>query len=168
MPPILTTARLHLREMTATDAPFILTLLNDPDFLRFIGDRGVRTLDDAVRYIEQGPRAMYARHGVGLWVVESREAGTPLGICGLLRREGLDAPDLGFAFLPQHRGRGYAAEAAEATLRWGREVRGLGRVLAITSLDNDASGRLLAKLGFREGGIIVLPGSTEELRLWEA
>lgn len=168
MPPILSTPRLDLREFTAADAPFILQLLTDPDFLRFIGDRGVHSLEDAVRYIEQGPRAMYARHGHGLWMVELRDGGMPLGMCGLLRRAGLDDPDLGFAFLPAHRGKGYAAEAAGATLEWGRKALGLARVVAITSLDNDASGRLLEKLGFRVERIVTLPGDAEELKLYGA
>lgn len=166
MPPNLSTPRLTLRELTPADAPFILVLLNDPDFIRFIADRGVRSVEDAVRYIDNGPRAMYARHGIGLMLVERREDGLPVGICGLLRRDGLDAPDLGFAFLPEHRGRGYGAEAAAATLAWGRNEMGLGRVLAITSLDNDASGRLLEKLGFRFDRIVTMPGDTEELKLY--
>ncbi len=166
MPPTLFTPRLTLRELIPADAPFIHVLLNDPDFIRFIADRGVRTVDDAVRYIEEGPRAMYARHGVGLMLVALREGGEPVGICGLLRRDGLDDPDLGFAFLPEHRGKGYAAEAAAATLTWGRTALGLGRVVAITSLDNDASGRLLEKLGFRFERVVTLPGGVEELRLY--
>ncbi|HSE27336.1 MAG TPA: GNAT family N-acetyltransferase [Gemmatimonadales bacterium] len=166
MPPTLTTPRLVLRELTPADAPFIRVLLNDPDFIRFIADRGVRSVDDAVRYIDQGPRAMYARHGMGLMLVEVQEGGVPVGICGLLRRDGLDDPDLGFAFLPEHRRKGYAAEAAGATLAWGRDAMGLQRILAITSLDNEASGRLLGKLGFRFERIVTLPGDPEELRLY--
>lgn len=166
MPPTVSTPRLTLRELTPADAPFIRVLLNDPDFIRFVADRGVRTEDDAVRYIELGPRAMYARHGMGLMLVALREEDVPVGICGLLRRDGLDAPDLGFAFLPEYRGKGYAAEAAAATLAWGRDALGLGRVLAITSLDNDASGRLLEKLGFRFERVVTLPGDAEELKLY--
>ncbi len=164
--PILTTPRLHLRELTPADAPFILVLLNDPDFLRYIGDRQVRTEADARRYIEQGPMAMYAAHGIGLWLVELREGGTPVGICGLLRRPGLDDPDLGFAFLPAHRGRGYAREAAGATLAHGRSALGFGRILAITSLDNRASERLLLGLGFHYDREVTLPGDPEVLKLF--
>jgi RimJ/RimL family protein N-acetyltransferase len=166
VPPTLSTPRLTLRELTPADAPFILVLLNDPDFIRFIADRGVRSVDDAVRYIENGPRAMYERHRIGLMLVELREGGQPVGICGLLRREGLDDPDLGFAFLPEHRGKGYAAEAASATLAHGRDELGLGRILAITSLDNHASGRVLEKLGFHFDRIVTMPGDPEELRLY--
>jgi RimJ/RimL family protein N-acetyltransferase len=166
VPPTLSTQRLTLRELTPADAPFILELLNDPDFIRFIADRGVRSVEDAVRYIENGPRAMYARHGIGLMLVELTEGGQPVGICGLLRRDGLDDPDLGFAFLPEHRGKGYAAEAAAATLAHGRDELGLGRILAITSLDNHASGRVLEKLGFRFDRIVTMPGDPEELRLY--
>jgi RimJ/RimL family protein N-acetyltransferase len=109
---------------------------------------------------------MYERHRIGLMLVELREGGQPVGICGLLRREGLDDPDLGFAFLPEHRGKGYAAEAASATLAHGRDELGLGRILAITSLDNHASGRVLEKLGFHFDRIVTMPGDPEELRLY--
>ena len=163
---VLSTPRLHLRELTPADAPFILVLLNDPDWLRYIGDRGVRTESDARRYIEQGPMAMYAEHGFGLWLVELRDGGKPVGICGLLRRPGLDDPDLGFAFLPEFRGRGYAVEAAGAALAHGRAALGLGRLLAITSPGNDASERVLRKLGFHPAGPVTLPGDPEELRLF--
>jgi RimJ/RimL family protein N-acetyltransferase len=143
------TERLALREMMPDDAPFIVELLTDPAFLKYIGDRGVRTLDDARRYIEHGPRAMYARLGIGLWVVETRDGGTPVGICGLLKRDTLPDPDVGYAFLPAHRGLGYATEAARACCEFGFAVRGFERVLAIVSPGNAASVRVLGKLGFR-------------------
>lgn len=144
-----TTPRLALREMVDDDAQFVVELLTDPAFLKYIGDRGVRTLDDARRYIETGPRAMYARLGIGLWVVETRERGTPVGICGLLKRDTLPDPDVGYAFLPAYRGLGYAAEAARACCEFGFEVRGYERVLAIVSPGNAASARVLEKIGFR-------------------
>lgn len=149
MPPVLTTDRLVLREFTEADAPFVHALLNDPGFLRFIGDRGVRTPDDARAYIETGPRASYRAHGFGLWRVERREDGEPVGTCGLLKRDFLDAPDLGYAVLAAHTGHGYAREAARATLRHARETLGIRTLYAYVDADNDRSIRLLTDLGFR-------------------
>ena len=158
------TPRLILRRATLTDAPFILELLNDPDWLRYIGDKGVRNLDDARKYIENGPLAMYARYGFGLFVTELKDGGTPIGLCGLLKRDTLDDVDIGFAFLPAYRARGFAYEAAAAALAWGRRECGLERVLAITSLDNHASGKLLERLGLHFERTIQFSG--EELKLF--
>jgi len=144
---VLETDRLVLRWLEEADAPFILELLNEPSFLQFIGDRGVRSLEDALGYIHDGPRASYKEHGFGLNLVEHKEEKRPIGMCGLLRREGLKDPDIGFAFLSRYWGRGYAFEAAGAALAHGRASFGLGRIVAITAPDNEASVRLLEKLG---------------------
>jgi ribosomal-protein-alanine N-acetyltransferase len=144
---VLATERLVLRWLAEEDAGFILELTNDPDWLRHIGNGGIRTLDDARGYIATGPAAMYARLGFGLYAVELRESGTPVGICGLIKRDWLEDVDVGFAFLPRFRGMGYAREAASATLEYARSALGLCRIAAIFSPDNDASIRLLAKLG---------------------
>ncbi|HZR36068.1 MAG TPA: GNAT family N-acetyltransferase [Nevskia sp.] len=162
---ILQTPRLTLRRLVAEDAPFILVLVNDPDWLRFIGDKNVRDLDGARAYIANGPAATYARCGYGLWLVELRD-GTPIGLCGLLSRDTLPHPDIGFAFLPQYRGQGYAREAAAATLAHARGPLGLERVLAITSPDNAASGKLLEKIGLRLVGLHRMPGETREVKLY--
>src|SRR4051812_3493153 len=119
---VLETKRLRLRRLFPADAPFILRLLNEPSWLRFIGDRGVRTLDDARNYIVNGPQQMYHSAGFGLFLVELRESCLAIGMCGLLRRATLPDVDIGFAFLPEHWGQGYAFEAAQATLRYGRDV----------------------------------------------
>jgi RimJ/RimL family protein N-acetyltransferase len=152
------TQRLVLRRLTAADAGFILELLNDPGFIRYIGDKGARTLEDAARYIEAGPVASYARHGFGLYCVTLKEGGTPIGISGLVQRDGLDDVDVGFAFLPQYRAQGYARESAQAALRHGYEEMGLPRIIAITSPDNHDSMKLLRRLGLRLERMIVLPG----------
>lgn len=143
------TDRLRLRVQTLEDAPFILALMADPDWVRYIGDRGVRDLEDARRYIESGAVAQQRAHGVSLWVAESKATGAPLGICGLVVRDGLEAPDLGFAFLPEHRGQGYASEAARAALEVARDA-GMERVLAVVTPDNGPSRTLLEDLGFEE------------------
>ena len=145
---VLSTERLVLRRFRLDDAPFVLALVNEPGWLRFIGDRGVRTLDDARRYLQTGPLELYARFGFGLYLIERRADGACLGMCGLLRRDTLDAPDIGFALQAQHAGQGYAFEAASATLQHARDL-GIDRLLAITTPDNSASQALLAKLGFQ-------------------
>ncbi len=146
---VTTTPRLRLRWLEASDAAFILELVNDPDWHRHIGDRGVRTLDDALAYIAEGPRAMYSRLGHGLYAIDLLRGGATIGLCGLIRRDTLPEVDIGYALLPQFRGHGYALEAAQATLRVARGQFGLRRLLAITSPGNAASERLLGKLGLR-------------------
>ena len=146
---VLQTGRMALRRLTPADAPFIRDLVNEPSWIRFIGDRGVRTEEDARAYLLKGPIAMYERHGFGLWLCEAKATGEALGICGLIKRDTLDDVDLGFAFLPRHWGQGYAHEAAAAVLDYGRAVLELDRIVAITSPDNVPSIRLLEKLGLR-------------------
>ena len=144
---ILTTARLVIREIVHTDARFIIQLLNDPAFIQYVGDKRVRTPEEARDYIDSGPRAMYAEFGFGLWTVELADR-TPIGLCGLLKRPVLDDVDLGFAMLPQFRRAGYTFEAASGVVAHARDTLRLDRLVAITNPDNDASGRLLEKLGF--------------------
>ena len=143
------TERLLLRWLSASDAAFILELVNEPSWIQYIGDKGVRTLQDAQRYIRNGPVEMYERIGFGLYRVELNETREPIGICGLIKRETLEDIDLGFAFLPRFWGKGYALEAATAVLAYGASVLGLSRVVAILSQDNTRSCKLLKRLGFR-------------------
>lgn len=162
----LETGRLTLRRIGLHDAAFILDLLNEPSFILNIGDKGLRTLDDARRYIEDGPLASYARLGFGLNLVQRRGGGETLGICGLLKREWLDDVDLGFALRPPFWGQGYAFEAASAVLVQAREELGLRRIVAVTTLGNDSSIRLLEKLGFRLERIARFAENGPELRLF--
>jgi RimJ/RimL family protein N-acetyltransferase len=165
--PVIVTTRLALRELTVDDAPFVLQLLNDPSFLRYIGDRGVRNLDEARRYIDKGMVQSYARHGFGLWLVELREQGhCPIGLCGLVSREGLPAPDIGFALFPEWWSQGLAHEAAAAVMQHARVVVGLARVLAIASLQNESSVRLLRRLGFRFDSELRMPGEAQPVGLF--
>jgi RimJ/RimL family protein N-acetyltransferase len=146
---ILETERLTLRELDREcDAAFVKELLNTPKFLKYIGDREVRTIEEAGDFIEHRYAASYREHGYGLWAVDLKKNGTPIGICGFVRRETLPGPDLGFAFLPDYERQGYGFESAEAVMKYGRERLGMADVWAITSIDNDASGSLLEKLGF--------------------
>ena len=162
---VLQTERLLFRRMSLDDAEFILQLLNDPSFLRFIGDKGVRTAEDARQYILTGPMASYERHGFGLWLVELKGSETPIGICGLLKRETLSDVDIGFAFLPQYRSKGYAFESAEAVMDYGRKVLGLKRIVAITNEENAASIRVLEKIGMSFDRMIRLSEGEPEIRL---
>lgn len=160
------TERLTLRRLTVDDAEFVFALLNEPSWLRFIGDKGVRTLEDARAYIENGPMVMYERLGFGLYVTERRKDGVPMGMCGLIKRDGLDDVDIGFAFLPAYWGRGYAFEAAAAVMDYGRNVIGLTRIVAITAPDNESSARLLEKLGLRFDRMVRLSADAKEDRLF--
>lgn len=144
----LETSRLSLRWLTLDDAAFILALVNDPDWIRFIGDKSVADLDAARNYLETGPLAMYRRHGFGLNRVALKANDAAIGICGILQRASLAEPDLGFALLPEFRRCGYALEAARAILGHASKTMGLNRVSAILSPQNTASAGLLEKLGF--------------------
>lgn len=161
---VIETERLILRPLTEDDAPFIFQLVNDPAWLRYIGDKGVRTLDDARRYLREGPIAMYATHGFGLELVIRKSDSAPIGLCGLIKRDALPDVDVGFAFTPESRGCGYASEAAAAVLAHGRTAFGLERIVAITSLDNFASMRVLEKVGMTfERVIEITPGAPVRL-----
>jgi RimJ/RimL family protein N-acetyltransferase len=163
---VIETDRLVLRRLSPDDAEFINELLNQPSFLRYIGDKEVRKRADAVRYIQTGPLASYERFGFGLYLVELKETGVPIGICGLLKRDSLPDVDIGFAFLPNFWSQGYAFESASAVMTYGRDVLGLRRIVAITSPDNDASIRLLEKIGLRFERLIKLSEDQSEVRLF--
>jgi RimJ/RimL family protein N-acetyltransferase len=162
---VLQTERLRMRRMAPGDAAFMLALLNDPAWHRFIGDRGIRTLEGARDYIVTGPMAMVARLGFGFDVVEREEDGCPIGVCGLAKRDFLDDVDIGYAFLPQYGGQGYAIEASRAVLAHAKEL-GLRRIVATVRPDNSASIRLLEKLGLRFERIIQAPDTARELQLF--
>lgn len=159
------TARLLLRRLSRADAPFMLDLLNDADFVRYIGDKGARTPEDAERYIEAGAAASYQRHGFGLYRVDLRNHRSPIGICGLIKRDTLEDVDVGFAFLPAHRAQGYALESVRAVLDHARDHCGLSRLVAIVSPDNLRSIRLLERAGFDFECAIAWPPTNETLHL---
>ena len=151
---------------SATDAAFILDLINQPSFIKYIGDRGVRSVEAASEFIESRYRQSYRDHGYGMYTVALKEDDTPIGACGFVRRDTLPGPDIGCAFLPQYERRGYGFESAAAMMDYGRDELGFTRVLAITSQDNDASGRLLEKLGFTFDRLIEMPLDGEVLKLF--
>lgn len=160
------TPRLRLRHFTVDDAPFILRLLNEPSFMENIADRGVRTLDAARDYLLGGPIKSYERNGFGLNCVELKDGRVPIGMCGLIKRDTLEHPDLGYAFLPEHWSKGYALEAAAEMMVKADETFGMRRVVAITSVGNERSIRLLERLGFRYERHITLGDDPEEVKLF--
>mgnify|MGYP000938773809 CR=1 FL=1 len=162
---VLETERLQLRHLSIDDAPFILELVNEPAWLRFIGDKGVRSLDDARGYILGGPVDSYARHGFGLYHTARKADGLPVGICGLLKRPALEDVDIGFAFFERFWGNGFATEAAAAVKHHARHDIGLTRLAAITDPTNAASIRVLQRLGLTFRERIRLEGDSPELDL---
>lgn len=164
--PILETTRLVLRRFTLDDAPFVFEMVNDPAWLEHIGDRGVRTLDDARAYIRDRTLAMYDRMGFGMYVVTLKATGEAVGACGLVKRDSLDDVDIGFAFLPAYRGKGYAVEAAAAVLDYGIRAFGMKRIVAIVSAANHRSIRVLERIGLRFERMTTLPGEGEEIPLY--
>ncbi|MCA9945670.1 MAG: GNAT family N-acetyltransferase [Anaerolineales bacterium] len=150
------TERLQLCHLALSDAPFVLELVNDPSWIRFIGDRGIRTLAQAEAYLREGPMASYAEHGFGLYLVRRTVDGMRLGMCGLIKRPSLPHVDIGFAFLPQFTGQGYAFEAAMAVLHHARHDLNLTTIVAITAPDNQRSINLLQKLGLHYQEAITL------------
>lgn len=163
---VMETERLCLRKLSIDDAAFVLELLNQPSFLRFIGDRGVRNLEDAQQYILNRLVASYERNGFGLYLAELKQDGTPIGISGLVKRDTLPDPDIGFAFLPAYWSKGYAVESAAAVMNYARDVLGLDRVLAITNPDNEASEKLLGRIGLRFERMIKLSEDGDEVKLF--
>lgn len=163
---VLETKRLILRHFCIDDAGFIIRLLNEPSFIRYIGDKGVRTGEDAKQYLLSGPIDSYDRFGYGLNMVELKESGEPIGMCGLVRREDLDDADIGFALLEQHWSQGYAAESAEAVMRQARETLNLQRIVAIVAPDNHSSIKLLEKIGLTFERMIRRGDDNKELKFF--
>ena len=165
---IIETERLQLRRLSVDDAEFILRLLNEPSFIQHIGDRRVRTLEDARAYILKGPVASYEKFGFGLWMVETRSEATPIGMCGLLKRDVLEDVDIGYALLPEFWSQGYALESATAVMTYAREKLRATRVLAVVNADNQSSIRLLEKLGFQFERMVRLSEDAPEIKLFAA
>jgi ribosomal-protein-alanine N-acetyltransferase len=160
------TERLLLREFTTDDAPFVLELVNDSDWIKFIGDRGVRTLKDAKTYIIERLQKSYREFGFGMWLVQRTADGESIGMCGLLKREYLDDLDIGFGFLPAFRGHGYAFESASAVIEYGRKEFGLKRLVGFVLVGNQKSVALLNKLGMRYEHNFKIPNDAADLELY--
>jgi ribosomal-protein-alanine N-acetyltransferase len=165
---MLKTSRLTLSQLTLSDYPFIIVLLNTPGWLQFIGDRNVHNEEQAKAYLTNGPIKSYNEFGFGLMKVSLTGTNQPMGLCGLLKREALPHPDLGFAFLPQFNGQGFALEAATAIVQHVRNELGVQTILAIVQPDNTRSIQLLEKLKFQYERDFSFPGSTENLSVYNS
>jgi ribosomal-protein-alanine N-acetyltransferase len=163
---VLETDRLILRHFSEVDAAFILGLLNEPSFIQYIGDRKVRSIDGAKSYINNGPVASYAKNGFGLYLVELKETGEAIGMCGLIKRDTLEDVDIGYAFLPKFWFKGYAVEAALAVKQYARDIAGLRRIVAITDPQNTGSIRVLEKIGMKFEKMVKLSEDDIELKLF--
>ena len=159
LPKSITTNRLLIRPFTLADGRFIVSLLNQPSFIENIGDKHVRTIEDAQKYLQQGPLSSYQTHGFGLCCVQLKDTEQPIGMCGILKRPELEQPDLGYALLPDFTGQGFAFESTQAVLKAHLEQFSLNPVLAVTKPDNLPSRRLLERLGFEQEGELELYGS---------
>ncbi|AOW20481.1 GNAT family N-acetyltransferase [Urechidicola croceus] len=164
---LLETERLIISKMTVEYAPFILELLNDPDYIRFIGDKKVKTLKEAEKHIIEKYLENYNNQKIGFYLVSLKKDKTPIGTSGLVDREGLDCHDIGFAYLPKFRGKGYAYEAAKKILDYATNELKLNPIAAITTKDNIKSANLLERLGLKFEKLILIPNDSEELRLFK-
>jgi len=160
------TERLLLRRVTLGDAGLMLAIWNDPAFVSYVGDRGIRTIADAQAALKDGALKLFEDYGFGPYVMSLKTSGSPIGICGLFRRENLDDPDIGFAVLPDHSGNGYAGEAAEAVVAHARDDLGIRCLTAIVSPGNSASIGLIKKIGLTFDRGITMPGEDEEISLY--
>ena len=166
---LLETERLTLRDITLDDAEFLVGLMNQPSWIRFIGDRGVRTAEEARTYLTNGPLAMHAKYGFGLYVTELKNTGVPIGICCLIKRDALPDVDIGYGFLPEYWGKGYAFESASALFEYAKKTLGMTRIVAITNSDNESSIKLLEKMGLHYEKMVRMSESEPEIKLfaWE-
>jgi [ribosomal protein S5]-alanine N-acetyltransferase len=165
--PQIQTERVIIQELELSYAGFIFQLLNSPGWLQYIGDKNIHSLEDARNYILNGPLKSYKDHGFGLCLVQLREDGIPIGIAGLLKRDYLDCPDLGYAFLPEYEGKGFAFESANAIVEQSKQNLGLERIQAIVLPENQRSIHLLLKLGMKDQGLHEFPGQKSVLRLFQ-
>ncbi|MBK9637535.1 MAG: GNAT family N-acetyltransferase [Bacteroidetes bacterium] len=160
------TERLLIRELSVSDSAFILELVNSPSWLKFIGDRGVKNLDDAKSYLKKGPLKSYDDNGFGLYWVGLRDSNTPIGMCGVIKRADFESPDIGFAFLPEYEGKGYGYESASAILDYCKTEFHIKKIVGITLEENTASIRLLEKLGLTFEKKFIYESTKEELLLY--
>lgn len=163
---VLQTERLVLSRLSYADCEFIVELVNEPSFKRYIGDKKVRSHEDAQEYLRNGPVGSYARHGFGMFLVRDKSNNTPMGMCGLVKREEFDAPDVGFAFLQRFWANGYALESAIAVLEYGKNILQLPRIIAMVDPDNETSIRLVEKLGMSFASMVRMPGESQDINMY--
>jgi RimJ/RimL family protein N-acetyltransferase len=163
---ILNSKRLTLTEFTTNDAPFFFDLVNDPDWIKYIGDRNIKTFTDAEKYLTKNIIPSYKKFGFGFYIVRLKEGNIPIGMCGLIQRDWMDYVEIGYAFLTQFRGKGYAIESSFATKKHAKEELKINQIAAITDVDNKKSGNLLNRLGLEFTKLISYPGENKKCRLY--
>ena len=163
---ILESERLLLEKFTINDAPFFYNLVNDPDWVKYIGDRNVRTIADAEKYLTEKIIPSYEQFGFGFYIVRLKGENTPIGMCGLIKRDWMEHVEIGYAFLAEFRGKGYAIESSIATKQYAKEKLSILRLAAITDTDNEKSGNLLERLGFKYERLITYPGEEQQCKLY--
>ena len=166
--PLIETERLILRKLSTGDDAFMLDLLNQPSFIQNIGDRGVRTLEEARQYILSRVISSYERFGFGMYLILLKKGEIPIGICGLVKRDVFEDADIGYAFLPQYWSQGYAVESASAVLAYARNTLGLKRILGITAPNNQGSIYVLKKIGLEFEKMVKLSKDDVELKLFSS
>ncbi len=163
---LITTDRLVLREFDLEDASFILELVNDQGWLENIGDKNVHSIEDAEQYLLSGPIRSYQENGYGLYMVELKLTNIAVGMCGLVKRDCFKSPDVGFAFVPEYRGLGFASEAGRSVLKYAKSQLSLNRVIGVTSMNNVGSMKALEKMGMQYDSLVSMPGYDEKSRLF--
>lgn len=163
---VLESERLYLEEFTINDASFFHELVNDPDWIKYIGDRNIKSIKDAEDYLTNKIIPSYQEFGFGFYIVRIKESKLPIGMCGLIKRQWMNYVDIGYAFLSEFRGKGYAIESSFATKKYAKEQLGIHQLAAITDVNNERSGNLLKKLGFEYNRLITYPGEESKCRLY--
>lgn len=163
---LISSNRLHLSEFSLKDASFFFELVNDPDWIKYIGDRNIKTISDSESYLIDKIIPNYKQFGFGFYVVRLKESNLPIGMCGLIKRDWMSYVEIGYAFLNKHRGKGYAIEASIATKKYAKEEIGISKIAALTDVDNEKSGNLLNRLGLEFERLISYPGEQKKCKLY--
>lgn len=163
---LISSNRLHLSEFSLKDASFFFELVNDPDWIKYIGDRNIKTISDSENYLKDKIIPSYKQFGFGFYVVRLKESNLPIGMCGLIKRDWMSYVEIGYAFLNKHRSKGYAIEASIATKKYAKEEIGISKIAALTDVDNEKSGNLLNRLGLEFERLISYPGEQKKCKLY--
>lgn len=163
---LISSNRLHLSEFSLKDASFFFELVNDPDWIKYIGDRNIKTISDSEDYLKNKIIPSYKQFGFGFYVVRLKESNLPIGMCGLIKRDWMSYVEIGYAFLNKHRSKGYAIEASIATKKYAKEEIGISKIAALTDVDNEKSGNLLNRLGLEFERLISYPGEQKKCKLY--
>lgn len=154
--------RLLIRDTFVSDAPFYFELFNDPDWIKFISDKNLKSVEETEVYLKDILFKNSKTGGLGFFTVILKETGEPIGTSTALQREKLDYIDIGYGFLPKGRGKGYAIEATKLIIQYVREKFNQKKVYAFTVPENEKSQNLLKKLNFKYVGLQPIFGEEED------